>query len=77
MITPHRFDALRLVADGKLWFSMSMGTWEPDEGHRLPAFDWLEEQGLIEADVDAEPVGRVTKRVPVRVTTAGEALLRA
>lgn len=76
-VTPARLAALRLVEDGQLEWSKSMGTWEPKIGTRLVAFTWLADHELIEPDYDAEPVGRVMHRVPVLVTDRGRAILEA
>jgi hypothetical protein len=74
-LTERRLHALRLVADGQVEYATSYGNWEPKVGYRLAAFDWLEENGLIRAVVEAEPVGRVMKLVPVVLTDAGAAVL--
>ena len=69
--TPERRSALALAANGDLEYSLSTGSWEPKVGYRRPAFDWLADEGLIEPDYDAAPVGNVLQRVPVHVTDAG------
>lgn len=74
-LTASRRAALELVGRGLVDFSLSMACWEPREGYRLTAYDWLEQRGLIEPDVDADPVGRVMQLVPVRLTAAGRAML--
>jgi hypothetical protein len=63
---------LDLAADGKLQYSTRFGSWEPDEGDRRQPFDVCEQRGWIAIDYDADPVGRVTKRVPVELTPAGQ-----
>lgn len=75
--TPVRRAALELVARGDLEYATGYGAWEPKVGYRLPAFDWLEEHGLIAIDEDAEPRGRVMKLVPVVLTDAGREALRS
>jgi hypothetical protein len=75
--TPERRDALALVANGDLEYALRTGSWEPKVGYRRPAFDWLADEGLIEPDYDAAPIGNVLQRVPVHLTDAGrEAVIR-
>lgn len=74
-LTDARFRALQLVADGDLEYATATGGWEPKTGYRLAAFDWLSDRELIAADLDADPVGRVLRLVPVRLTAAGQEAL--
>ncbi len=76
MLTPTRRAALQIVADGNLEYATRTGSWEPKVGYRMAAWDWLAERGLIAERLDAEPVGRVLRLVPVDITEAGREALR-